>query len=331
MSTVFRLLLLDTCGIAIGFVLDFFIGDPHRLPHPVRAIGSLISALERRLHLGINNGDSRRTRRRGALLAIIVIFISTAAPALVLAAAYAVSPYLYLAVDSVMCFQLLAARQLVRESGAVRVALKNGDIELARFRVSMIVGRDTDVLDADGICRAAVETVAENASDGVTAPLFWITLFGAVGGFFYKSINTMDSMIGYKNERYIDFGRFAARVDDIVNFLPSRICAIFMIASCPLLRLDAKGAWRIFRRDRYKHASPNSAQTESACAGALGVRLAGDARYGGIWHKKDYIGDNIRSIAPDDIARCGHLMYVSSVFALLFALALRALLLVIIC
>lgn len=329
MSVFCKILFLGTCALLVGFVLDFFIGDPHKLPHPVRAIGAMISSLERRLRLG--NGDSARERRRGALLAVAVMAASTVTPALVLAAAYIISPYLYFAVDCVMCFQLLAARQLVRESDAVRKALVSGDIELARVRVSMIVGRDTDVLDRDGICRAAVETVAENASDGVAAPLFWTTLFGAPGGFLYKSINTMDSMIGYKNERYIDFGRFAARADDAVNFIPSRLCAVLMVLSCPILGLDMHSAWRIFRRDRRKHDSPNSAETESACAGALGVRLAGDARYGGVWHKKPYIGDDVSPIVPDDIKRCGRLMYVSSALALILALALRAALLLIIC
>ncbi|MBO4548358.1 MAG: cobalamin biosynthesis protein, partial [Abditibacteriota bacterium] len=176
---------------------------------------------------------------------------------------------------------------------------------------------DTAALDAGGICRAAVETVAENTSDGVIAPLVWLFLFGAAGGFFYKSVNTMDSMLGYKNQKYLYFGRAAARLDDWVNYIPARLSALLMTACCPLCGLDAGNAWRIFRRDRYRHASPNSGQTESVCAGALGVRLAGDAFYGGELHKKEYIGDPLRDIEPKDIQRAGRLMYAASVLMLL--------------
>ena len=189
----------------------------------------------------------------------------------------------------------------------------------------MIVGRDTAVLDREGILRAAVETVAENTSDGVTAPLFYIALAGAVGGFFYKAANTMDSMIGYKNETYADLGRCAARLDDVLNYVPSRLTALLMIAVCPLLRLDAGNALRIWRRDRRKHASPNSAQTESDCAGALHLRLAGDAQYFGTLHKKPYIGDDDRPIEPADIRRANRLMYGTSVLMLLISAAVRCL------
>jgi adenosylcobinamide-phosphate synthase len=206
---------------------------------------------------------------------------------------------------------------------AVQRALESEDVEKARKAVSNIVGRDTDVLDADGICRAAVETVAENTSDGVIAPLFWMILLGAPGGFFYKAVNTMDSMLGYKNDKYLYFGRAAARTDDVVNWLPARISAVLMIIACPLCSLDGKNAKRIFLRDRYKHDSPNSAQTESVCAGALGIRLAGDAVYGGVVHKKEFIGDPIREIRPGDIKRACNLMYVSSFFMLLIGVIIR--------
>ena len=229
----------------------------------------------------------------------------------------------YLAVNSIMCWQIIAARQLERESHKVRNALQNGEIEKARKAVSLIVGRDTDVLSRDGICAAAVETVAENTSDGVIAPLFWMFLFGAAGGFFYKSINTMDSMLGYKNEKYLNFGRAAAKTDDAVNFIPARLGAILMIISCIFCRLDFKNALRIFRRDRLKHASPNSAQTESVCAGALNIRLAGDAVYGGKVYKKDFIGDDLRPIEPDDIKRAGYLMYISSALMLIIGILIR--------
>ena len=311
---------LQTAALAVGFLIDFLVGDPHKLPHPVVGIGKWISLFDRKLRRG--NGNPKDVSR-GVLTVILVVLLSTVVPALVLTGCWLLHPAVYFAVESVMCWQLLAARQLARESGRVQKALEKGDVEGARQAVSWIVGRDTDVLDEHGICRAAVETVAENTSDGVVAPLFWMILFGAVGGFFYKSVNTMDSMLGYKNEKYLYFGRAAAKTDDFVNWLPSRISALLMILSCPLCGLNMGNARRIFHRDRRKHASPNSAQTESVCAGALEVRLAGDAVYGGVVHKKEYIGDPIREIEPKDIARANRLMYVASFLMLLIGILLR--------
>lgn len=202
-------------------------------------------------------------------------------------------------------------------------AAESGDTVAARKAVSMIVGRDTAVLDRDGIIRAAVETVAENTSDGVTAPLFYMGLGGAVGAFFYKSVNTMDSMIGYKDEKFADIGRFAAKLDDVLNYIPSRLTAFFMVIAAPISGLDGRNAFRIWRRDRRNHASPNSAQTESACAGALHLRLAGDAWYFGKLHKKPYIGDDDRPVETADIRRANKLMYVTSVFMLIISAAAR--------
>lgn len=314
------LLKYQTVAILIGFMIDFFVGDPHCILHPVCLIGNLITALDHKLRKKISE---KSDFRRGILTAVIVTFLSSVVPALILLAAWLLHPLLYLTIDSMMCAQILAARQLCRESRLVEKSLKAGDVEGARHNVSMIVGRDTDVLDANGICRAAVETVAENTSDGVIAPLFWMALLGAVGGFFYKSVNTMDSMLGYKNEKYLYFGRAAAKLDDFVNYLPARISGVAMVLACPFCGCDRKNAWKIFRRDRYKHASPNSAQTESACAGALRVRLAGDARYGGVWHKKEFIGDPLREIEYEDITRAGRLMYAATVLVLLLLLIMR--------
>ena len=315
-----ELITYQTAAVIVGFIIDFFVGDPYSIPHPVVGIGKWISFFDRHLRRGNSNP---KDVPRGALTVILVALISTAVPAAVLTASWLIHPLVYFAVSSVMCWQLLAARQLIREGKKVQRALEKGDTEGARYAVSMIVGRDTDVLDEKGITRAAVETVAENTSDGVIAPLFWMFLFGAVGGFFYKSVNTMDSMLGYKNEKYLYFGRAAAKTDDFVNYVPARISALLMIVSAPLCRLDMKNAWRIFRRDRYKHASPNSAQTESVCAGALGVRLAGDAVYGGVVKKKEFIGDPTREIEPMDITRAGHLMYLSSLLTLVIGTAVR--------
>ena len=312
--------ILQTAAILTGFIIDWFVGDPYDLPHPIVWIGRLIAFLDNKLRIKRND---KKNIVRGAITAVIVVVVSTAIPALVLELMWKIHPLAFYLVNSIMCFQMLAARQLVIESKKVQTALEASDTEAARRAVANIVGRDTDVLDANGICRAAVETVAENGSDGVVAPLFWMFLFGAVGGFFYKSINTMDSMLGYKNDKYLYFGRVAAKTDDVVNFIPARLAAILMIAACPFLHLDTKNALRIFLRDRYKHASPNSAQTEAACAGALDIRLAGDAVYGGVVHKKEYIGDPIREIEPYDIKRAGDLMYLSSAFMLVIGLLIR--------
>lgn len=313
-------LTLQTLAVILGFIIDFFVGDPYVIPHPVVAIGKLISFFDRKLRRGDSNP---KDVSRGAITVICVAFISTAVPALILSGMWIIHPVAYLITDSIMCWQLIAARQLEKESRKVQLSLEKNDTEGARKAVSMIVGRDTDVLDENGICRAAVETVAENTSDGVTAPLLWMLLFGAVGAFFYKSINTMDSMLGYKNKKYLYFGRAAAKTDDFVNFIPARITALIMIAACPILRFDTKNAWKIFKRDRLEHASPNSAQTESVCAGALRIRLAGDAVYGGVVHKKEYIGDDLREIEAADIKRAGRLMYAASFLTLLIIILLR--------
>lgn len=315
-----ELLIYQTYAIVIGFIIDFFVGDPHAIPHPVVAIGKLISFLDKKLRIG---GGDKRDILRGVWTVLIVASVSTVIPALILFMMWKIHPAAYLFVSSLMCAQIIAARELVRECTKVERALENDDIEEARKAVSYVVGRDTDALDKEGICRAAVETIAENGSDGVIAPLFWMLLFGASGGFFYKAINTMDSMLGYKNEKYLYFGRAAAKTDDVVNFIPSRISAIFMIASCPICHLDGRNALRIFRRDRLKHTSPNAAQTESVFAGALNVRLNGPALYGGVLHEKEYLGDDIRSIVPDNIKRAGYLMYTASALMLIIGVLLR--------
>jgi adenosylcobinamide-phosphate synthase len=314
--------LIPALPLISGFILDSVIGDPYNIPHPIRLIGRLIAGLEKAVRRRFKN-----LRLGGALLALTVIAVSTALPLALLLVCYRVNIVLGAVAESVLCCYMLAARCLCRESMKVCRVAESGDIVEARRAVSMIVGRDTAVLDRDGIIRAAVETVAENTSDGVTAPLFYMGLGGAVGAFFYKSVNTMDSMIGYKNEKYADIGWFAAKLDDVLNFIPSRLTALLMAAAAPVLGLDGRGALRIWRRDRRKHASPNSAQTESACAGALHVRLAGDAWYFGKLHKKPYIGDDDRPIESGDIRRANRLMYGASVMMLVIAAALRCVIL----
>ena len=313
--------LIPALPLVIGFLLDACIGDPYRMPHPIRLIGKLISLLERIIRKNLHN-----MRLGGFVLVVTVLFVSLIIPLTILLLCYRIHLVFGLIAESFLIFYLLAARNLRDESMKVCRAAEAGDTEAARRAVSMIVGRDTSVLDRAGIIRAAVETVAENTSDGVTAPLFYIAFGGAVGGFFYKAVNTMDSMIGYQNEKYADLGRCAARFDDVLNYIPSRLSALLMIAACPLLHLDAKHALRIWRRDRRKHASPNSAQTESVCAGALHLRFAGDTWYFGELHKKPYIGDDDRAIEPADIRRANRLMYCTSVLMLILASAVRCIL-----
>ena len=310
-------------ALVIGFCIDLLVGDPHGFPHPVVLIGKCISVLEQALRCICPKTPSGE-RAAGAILWGTVVIVSTAVPALLLWLSGLVSPWLRLAMESVMCWQILAVKSLRDESMKVYDALESGDLAASRHAVSMIVGRDTDRLDDAAVTRAAVETVAENASDGVIAPLFYLMIGGAPLGMAYKAVNTLDSMVGYKNERYIDFGCASARLDDAVNWIPSRLSALFMIAVCPIVGLDARGAARIWRRDRRRHASPNSAQTESACAGALGLRLAGPAVYFGKLVEKPTIGDASREIEWSDIARATRLMLAASVCALVVFGAARA-------
>ena len=241
--------------------------------------------------------------------------------------AAALHPLLGLAVQMFWCGQALAAKGLVQESTNVYRELTKPDLPAARIAVSRIVGRDTQALTAEGVTKAAVETVAENASDGVIAPLLYMLLGGAPLALTYKAINTMDSMLGYKNQKYLYFGRAAARLDDVANYLPSRLAGLLWVAAAALTGSSARGAWKIWRRDRRNHASPNSAQTESACAGALGVQLAGPAYYFGEYYDKPTIGDALRPVEPKDILRADRMMYAESLLALVLGIALRLLVL----
>lgn len=312
-------LMLSTGALAFGFFIDLLLGDPQGWPHLIRGFGLLIAALERALY------PLKNKRLGGVLLVACVLLLCTGVPALLLLLAWRASPWLYFALESLFCWQLLATKSLKTESRAVYDALAGGDLPQARNAVSRIVGRDTASLDESGVTRAAVETVAENASDGVAAPLICIALGGAALGCLYKAANTMDSMVGYKNERYLDFGRAAAKLDDALNFIPARLCAAVMLCAARLCGMDAKNALRIYRRDRHNHASPNSAHTEAVMAGALEVRLAGDAYYFGKLCKKPFIGDALRPIEPADILRAHRLLYATAWLLFLLALAIRGL------
>jgi adenosylcobinamide-phosphate synthase len=296
--------------LAAAFFLDNLLGDPYCLPHPVRFIGRLIGFFDGGLRKESDSPGIKR--KKGLLLVIFMLAICGGVTFIGLYIVYHIHRAAGIVVESILCYQMLSMKSLKMESMKVYRALKKGEIEQARKAVSMIVGRDTDRLDEDGITRACVETVAENTSDGVIAPMFYLAIGGGLFGVLYKTINTMDSMVGYKNEKYMDFGRYAAKLDDLANYIPSRIAALLMIAGSGVCRLNPGNALRIYRRDRRKHASPNSAQTESVCAGALGIRLAGDAWYFGQKVEKPYIGDNLRRIEAEDIRRANVLLYVTS-------------------
>lgn len=318
-----------------GFVLDLLIGDPHFIPHPIRLIGSLISFCDKRLNCdaGYNISEKKLNLikyKRGMLLAFTVIFATFAMSVIIIVAAYSINLYAGVIAEAVMTWQILATKCLRVESMRVYDALRTDGVDAGRKAVSMIVGRDTSVLDEAGVTRAAVETIAENTSDGVIAPMLYTAIGGPVLGFVYKAVNTMDSMLGYKNDKYMYFGRFAARLDDVVNFIPARISAYLMIAAAFIggRQFDGKNAYRIFKRDRFNHASPNSAQTESVCAGALRVQLAGDAVYFGKLVKKKYIGDGLREIEYEDIKRANRLMYITAFLCELLSVAVMSLVLI---
>lgn len=355
-----NILLYRMLAFALAGILDQLFGDPRVAWHPICLIGNLISWTEkwtRPLFPKTKNGE----RAAGVYLVIFVLFIATAVPLAITVGCYHLHWLAGVLAEGVLLYFTFAAKSLERESMAVADALENEGLEAGRHAVSMIVGRDTKDLSETGVIKAAVETVAENTSDGVIAPMFYGAVGGAPLAYFYKAANTMDSMVGYKNDRYRYYGTAAARLDDLVNLIPARLSAFIMMLSYELLmpiykkecalahscaersrlrhttlrsksgqqRLSQKkcqlwqglqkqpfyDVWQIYRRDCHAHASPNSAQTESVMAGALGVQLAGDASYFGVVHHKPTIGDDLRPVERADIARSVSLMKVTAVLA----------------
>lgn len=299
-------------ALGAGFILDLIIGDPRWLYHPVCLIGNLIAFLEkilRKIFPKTNKGELAA----GIVEVILVCLFSGGIPYLILHFLYGVSVWAGLVLETFWCYQLLATKSLKTESMKVYDRLKNGTLDEARYAVSMIVGRDTQSLTEEGVTKAAVETVAENSSDGIIAPMFYMAIGGAWLMFLYKGINTMDSMLGYKNDKYLYFGRCAAKLDDVANFIPARISGWLMVAVTVFVKMDTKNAAKIYRRDRRNHASPNSAQTEAAMAGALDVQLAGNAYYFGKLYEKPTIGDAIRPVEVEDIRRSNRLLYATAI------------------
>jgi len=314
--------MLTIYALLIGCALDLLFGDPPNIPHIVVGIGRLIALFERLVRRALP--ETPKGELWGGVILVVLTLVASVLP--VWAALHLlglVHPLARLALEALLCWQCLAARCLADAGYNVYRELIKPDLDAARREVGCIVGRDTSVLDEKGVTRATVETIAENTSDGVVAPLIFMAIGGAALGVMYKAVNTMDSMVGYKNDRYLYFGRAAARLDDAFNFIPSRVSRLLMIPASLILRLDARGALRIFLRDRKKHLSPNSAQTESAAAGALGVQLGGSNVYFGKLVQKPTIGDALRPIEPADILRTRRLMYCTSALALLLCILIR--------
>lgn len=309
-----------------GVMLDWIIGDPVSMLHPIRWIGGLIGKLTDKLLSEFLNGKRvpAKEKKRGLLLVVIVVLVTVCATSVLTFGAYFINPCLGVLIEAILTCYILAAKSLYVESMKVSKALADEGLGAGRRTVAMIVGRDTDCLDENGVIKAAVETVAENTSDGVIAPLLYTFIGGPVLGFAYKAVNTMDSMVGYHNDKYEHFGFYAAKLDDVVNYIPSRISAVFMIlAACVSgKQYSGRDAVRIYKRDRYNHKSPNSAQTESVCAGAMRIRLAGDASYFGKVVSKPYIGDDIRDIEREDIRRAGLLMFVTEIVVIMTLVSL---------
>lgn len=312
-------------AILVGFIMDLLIGDPHWMYHPVRLIGKLITFLElllRKIFPKTKDGE----QKAGFVLVVLVCGISVFTVWGLMRVAYKLNFWCSFLLEVIMCYQLFAVRSLKDESMKVYKELVKSDLEASRKAVSMIVGRDTQSLTVEGVTKAAVETIAENTSDGTLAPMLYMFIGGPVLGWFYKAVNTMDSMVGYKNEKYIHFGRYAAKFDDVMNYIPARLCGLLMIFASYILKMDWKNAKKIFLRDRFNHASPNSAQTEAVMAGALRIQLAGDAWYFGKRYEKPTIGDALRPVEIEDIPRANRLLYATAIVSFIIFSIVRLLL-----
>ncbi|MDR1110661.1 MAG: adenosylcobinamide-phosphate synthase CbiB [Deltaproteobacteria bacterium] len=309
-----------------ALALDSRIGDPQGWPHPVRLIGRLITLLERlcRQAMALLGPGQWPQLLLGAAMGLVVVASSALAVWLALLVLGRVSPFLWFPAVLYLTFTAFCLKDLVDHVGRVEGALAGGDLGEARRALSMIVGRDTGGLSAEGVRRASVETVAENFSDGLVAPLLFLALGGPVLAWAYKAANTLDSMVGYRDERYLFLGRFSARLDDLLNLVPSRLAALLLVAGARLSRLDAAGAFRLWRREGSFHSSPNSGQTEAAMAGALGVRLGGPSWYGGQMVEKPFIGQGNAEASALSVRDALRLVRTSTLLALGLAIALEA-------
>ena len=306
----------------VGMLLDFALGERASAICPAVLFGKLIAALERVLRK-VFPATKGGERVAGTFLALIVCIVAFCVPLAILVLLWHLWWPLPVALSALWFYQIIATRGLADAGKGVYKALKEGTIEDARYAVSMIVGRDTAQLDEAGVTRAAVETIAENASDGCIAPLFWFLVGGAPASMLYKAINTMDSMIAYRNDKYRYFGTCAAILDDVANYIPARLSALFLVASAAILHCSTGRAFKAWRRDHAKSPSPNSAHCESAVAGALGVQLLGPMYYFGELHEKEFIGDAVRPITPEDILITNKLMYGAVIISCIVLCAIR--------
>lgn len=315
-------------SMILGFVIDLIVGDPHGLIHPVQIIGWFITKIKeglQRLIYGCSYGEAKaqglprkedKELIAGYVLTVVIVLGTFFVISGILYVAQLIHPALRFVLETFFIYQILATKSLRRESMKVYARLKEGNLAGARKEISYLVGRDTQELDESEVAKADVETIAENTADGVIAPLFFIAIGGAPLGFAYKAVNTLDSMVAYRNEELIHIGHASAKFDDICNFIPARLAAVMMILAAALLRFDVKGAVRIFRRDRFAHLSPNSAQTEAVAVGALNIQLGGTHNYFGKPVEKPTIGDDIRPVEYEDIRRTNRLLYVSAFLTL---------------
>ena len=306
-------------AILIGFIIDCILGDPNNMLHPIRILGYINN-------IGIKIYDKLKIKTPklqfiyGLFMNIIILALVFFTNLFLVYIFYKINFYLGIIFEVIMCYFIIAPKCLYVESMKIYRQLKNNNIKDARLYLSYIVGRDTENLEEEKIVKATVETISENLSDGVIAPLIFLAIGGVPLGMVYKAINTLDSMVGYKNEKFIYFGKFSAKLDDVVNFIPARISAILMIFATFLARLNTKNAIKIYLRDRYNHLSPNSAHTEAVCAGALNIQLGGKSTYNGKVVEKKTIGDNNRKANINDIVITNKLMYISTLIFIIILL-----------
>lgn len=305
--------------LTIGFILDLLIGDPNNPFHPVRGIGLLASKLETIFRKLLKNS----LKIAGLIVWMITIILTFAITYGIIFVCMKINKYLGIIVQGIIIYFCISAKGLVVEGYKVIKYLNEGNIEKSRKQLSYIVGRDTESLDSKGITRAVIETIAENMSDGVIAPILFAGIFGAAGSMAYKAVNTMDSMFGYKNEKYIKFGYFPAKFDDLFNYIPARVTGILIIISSFFLKRDYKNSFKIYKRDRYNHTSPNSAHPEAAMAGALDIQLGGANYYFGKIVEKPVIGDKIKEIEINDVKKTAEILYLSAVMGFILMVIIK--------
>lgn len=301
-----------------GYFLDILIGDPRQLPHPVRAIGLLISNTEKVLRK-----KDRFLKFKGLVLLIFVSFLSFIIPYILLKFLNSINVLVGVIISSLLIFQILATKSLYTETIKVYKALNCGNIQLAKKELSYLVSRDCETMEEEDIIRSTIETISENIVDGITSPLFYIMLGGAPLGMFYKAVNTLDSMVGYKNEKYMDFGYFSAKFDDVINFIPARLTSYLIVFSSFVLRLNYKDSYTILKRDKANHSSPNSGYAEAPVAGALGIRLGGKVSYFGVIHNKPTMGNEDRRPNIEDIKSTHKIMFLTSVLTLILLIIIQ--------